>query len=488
MSTRTRRTTASRRRSPLSRRAFLAGIGGTAVALPFLDVMRDSRARAAAPVPPKRYAVWFSGNSTGTSHDLLVPTQTGADYELTGALAKLAEHGGIKSEISIVSGLQIPWEENGVIPAGGRPREFHSTMMSALLAGMRSDDYRVRAATSDQVAATVLAGDTAFDSIEYRIQASFYRGDNDGATISFRDAAGEILPNPPIASPRVAYDALFRTFSATDPAEAERRRRLLAQDRSVIDLVRDSTERLVARLGREDAMRLERHFDEIRALETRLATVAPDTAGACQMLPDPGEDPPIATMSAGYNASDVNTAIMGYANEEQRARVLCDLMYMAFVCDLTRVASMMVTYPQSFMSVEPICGVASDLHEMSHGQGDDATWSQAIGWVVGWFGYLAAKLRDAPEGDGSVLDNSGLALVWEGGWGYDPADDAEDRAHSTENMSVLVAGRAGGLQPGVHIQAIDGHPAQVLNTVLHAVGVESELGEVSGEIAGLRNA
>ena len=482
-----RRTASIKRRGPLSRRAFLAGIGGTAVALPFLDVMRGRDAQAAAPTLPHRYAIWFSGNSTGMTHDLLVPTRTGAGYELTGALAKLAEHGGIQSEISIVSGLKIPWEENGVIPAGGRPREFHDTMMSALLAGLRSDSRAVRGATSDQIAAAVLAGDTTFDSIEYRIQASYYRGDNDGATISYSsDAADEIVPNPPIASPRVAYDALFRTFSATDPAEAERRRRLLAQDRSVLDLVRGSTERLVSRLGREDSMRLERHFDEIRALETRLAAIAPDATGACQLLPDPGEDPPISITSAGYNASDVNTAMMGWANEEQRARVLCDLMYMAFVCDLTRVASMMVTYPQSFMSVEPICGVASDLHEMSHGQGDDETWSQAIGWVVGWFGYLAAKLRDAPEGDGSVLDRTGLALVWEGGWGYDPADDADGHAHSTENMSVLVAGRAGGLQPGVHIQAVDSHPAQVLNTVLHAVGVESDLGEVAGEITGLR--
>lgn len=475
-----------RRERPLSRRAFLAGIGGTAVALPFLNVMRPRRASAGEPQAPHRYAIWFSGNSTGMDHDILVPDSTGPDYQATTALAGLATH-GVREDITLVSGLKIPWEVGGVVPAGGRPVDFHSTMMSALLAGVRSDSSSIRGPTSDQIAAAVLAGDAAFRSLEYRIQAAYYRGDSEGI-ISYRDDGGDVSPNPPTASPRVAYDALFRTFDGVaNDAEAERRRLLLEEDRSVIDLVRGSTERLMGRLGREDQVRLERHFDEIRDLERRLALVAPVT-DFCELLPDPGEDPAVSIMSAGYDASDVNEAIMGWADEDLRARVLCDLLHMAFVCDMTRVASMMVTYPQSFMSVEQICGVPSDLHEMSHGQGDDETWGQSLGWIVGWFAYLAAKLKDTPEGDGTVLDRTGMALVFEGGWGYDPADDADGHAHSTENMSVLVAGHAGGLQAGTHLRVPDAHPAQVLNTVLHAVGVAEDLGEVEGEIPGLRSA
>lgn len=474
----------SKRIAPLSRRAFLRGIGGTAVALPFLNVMRPRRASAGETPTPMRYSVWFSGNSTGMDHEILAPSSAGRDYQATTALAGLAAH-GVRDDVTIVSGLKIPWDEGGGVPAGGRPVDFHSTMMSALLAGVRSTDSDIRGATSDQIAAAVLAEDATFRSLEYRIQAAYYRGDSEGI-ISYRDVDGDIQANPPTASPRVAYDALFRTFDANrNDAEAERRRLLLAEDQSVIDLVRGSTERLMGRLGREDQLRLQRHFDEIRDLERRLALVAPVT-DACELLADPGEDPAISIMSAGYEASDVNDAQMGWADEDLRARVLCDLMHMAFVCDLTRVSSMMVTYPQSFMSVEQICGVPSDLHEMSHGQGDDETWGQSIGWIVGWFAYLAGKLRDTPEGDGTVLDRTGMALVFEGGWGYDPADDADGHAHSTENMSVLVAGHAGGLTTGTHIIATGAHPAQALNTVLHAVGVEQDLPEVPGEIEGLR--
>jgi len=355
---------------------------------------------------------------------------------------------------------------------------------------MRSEasSSRVNGPTSDQIVANVVAGDAPFRSLEYRIQASHYRGGDDRGTISHGlDASGDLVSNPPIASPRIAYDQLFRSFTPTDPVEAELRRRILERDRSVVDLVSQSSDELMRELGTADKARLQRHFDEIRALETRLSMIAPDTMGACMMLPDPGEDPPISIMPTGYDASDVNTAEMGWANEQLRAQVMCDLTHMAFACDLTRVVSLMFTFPQSFMSVEHINGVVSDFHELSHGQGTDEQWAQAIGWIVGWFGYLTAKLRDTPDVEGSMLDNTALVLVFEGGWGYDPADDANGHAHSTENMVVLVGGRAGGLSGGQHIRAVGEHPGKVLNAVLGAVGVDGQLGEISGEIPGLRS-
>jgi hypothetical protein len=52
-------------------------------------------------------------------------------------------------------------------------------------------------------------------------------------------------------------------------------------------------------------------------------------------------------------------------------------------------------------------------------------------------------------------------------------------SHSTENMVVVFAGRAGGLKAGHHIRATDKHPAQVLLTAMNAVGVRGPLGEVS---------
>jgi hypothetical protein len=98
------------------------------------------------------------------------------------------------------------------------------------------------------------------------------------------------------------------------------------------------------------------------------------------------------------------------------------------------------------------------------------------------------KLAETPDVDGkTLLDNTALALVFEGGVGYDPEQDKQGSAHSSENMIVLVGGKAGGLNAGggKHLSAPKVHPAAVLNTVMKAVGVEKKLGEVTDLVPGL---
>src|SRR3954466_11213712 len=112
----------------LSRRHLLRGLGGVALSLPLLEIMLDGKAFAqAAPTPPKRYLVFFDGQSMGADGDPLdndfVPSTVGRNYDLKSAIAPL---GALKSEVSVISGLKIPWaaENGGVIPAGGRRDGF----------------------------------------------------------------------------------------------------------------------------------------------------------------------------------------------------------------------------------------------------------------------------------------------------------------------------------------------------------------------------
>jgi hypothetical protein len=50
-------------------------------------------------------------------------------------------------------------------------------------------------------------------------------------------------------------------------------------------------------------------------------------------------------------------------------------------------------------------------------------------------------------------------------------------------MVLLVAGRAGGLQPGRHIAATGKHPVQGLISCMKAAGyTQNSLGEVTGDI------
>ena len=52
---------------PLSRRTFLRGASGVALALPFLDAMRPSRARAQTPPSPRRIMFVFQANGDETA-------------------------------------------------------------------------------------------------------------------------------------------------------------------------------------------------------------------------------------------------------------------------------------------------------------------------------------------------------------------------------------------------------------------------------------
>jgi len=470
----------------LPRRTFLRGLGGVAIALPTLEIMLDPHGEtfAGGGSLPRRFLVAFDGQSLGadgdSEHNRYVPTVIGPDYDVREATMALADYGGVKDEVTIVSGLRIPYNTGTGIPAGGWDLAFHEEARIPLLCGVRNTES---GPSSDQLVAAAIGGDTRFASLQYIVQASPYMtasqpyGRN---VLSYAGTFGNATEILPESSPRAAWQSLFTGFVPADPADAAAAAQLLARRKSVIDLVGGRTERLLADLGSADRQRMQRHLDEIRALENLLDEI-PDVTATCAMLADPGQDPPIgaAQPSAGGNDYDTNQS---WSDETTRGRVFADLVHMAFVCDLTRSVSLMYTMFQSYLNSFPVTGSAYDTHELGHSGAGTGTMSRMIAWHVDQFANLIAKLRDAPEGGGSVLDNSVLVLLHEGGHGYDPGAGAENSSHSTENMACMIAGRAGGLRPGQHVVATGKHPVHVLNSAMRAVEVDADLGQVTGTL------
>jgi hypothetical protein len=177
----------------------------------------------------------------------------------------------------------------------------------------------------------------------------------------------------------------------------------------------------------------------------------------------------------------------GYSNEALRAQIFCDLIHMAFVCDLARAATLMVTSFQSQMNMTDPIGITDTLHNIGHSYGS-AEVAKGIAWNLKPFAYLTAKMSDTPDGDGTLLDHSAMVFLFEGGHGYNPEGDVvKGGTHSSENMTCLIAGRAGGLKPGQHVVATGMHPANVLLSGMTAIGVPNgnALGEVNGTIQAL---
>jgi hypothetical protein len=479
-----------------SRRKVLRGLGGIAVGLPFLELFRPKLALAAP--APLRYVIGFGGSSLGMDGSCEVTTlpMQGplGGMPLNIALQPLADE-GVTDYASWISGMKIPWSAN---PTGSeRAIGFHASSPCPLLSGTASstNTEQIQGETSDWMVAKALGGPTLTTRpvLTYRVQPAYYRGSNSTTgtrgTMSVRDNNGQLEQNPPQINPQVAFQDLFTGFIPPDPAEAAAAQFLLARRRSVIDLVKGDAERLIPRLGARDKQRMERHFDELRRLENRLNALNPGGGAECAMLPDPGSFP-IGTAVDDNNYNNTNA----YSDEEARATVMADLIHMAFVCDLSRVGAWMFTYSQCFMNLNPIFGITSDLHECSHfgagncQNGGPEAVATGLSWHVKHFARLAKMLDDSIDIDGNtILDNTAMVLVFEGGHGYDPEGDKTGSAHSTENMGALIMGKAGGLHasPGQHIVATDTHPATVITTALSALGLPAQLGAVSGTIPGL---
>lgn len=472
--------------------------GATAMAAAAAAPALVHRASAHAGGPPKRFVLVYAGISIGkdgAGHNQVQPEQTGTGYDLRRGLASLGdgmtEYGaqgyGVRDDVSVVSGLRVPWGEGGSIPPGGRSAPFHYNTLCPILSGVRGLDERTgyaRGPTADQVVASTLAGDSPHRILNYRIQAAKYVGTNGGGGDSGRvswEADGRGID--PISSPRLAHESLFSGFIPPDSGPDDAARQLLARRRSAVATVRSRAQALLGRMTAYDRERMQRHIDYLQEFEGRLDVDIPPTA-ACVPPDDPGTDPPIGQPHGTDADGNLEyTPSAGYSNEALRAELLTDLIHMAFVCDLSRVAALRITHDQCFLNMQQLVGAASDAHELSHGLGTEDDMANNVSWHVGVFARLVQKFRDTTEVDGtSMLDNTALVMLFEGGHGYDPESDADDKSHSTENMIALCAGRVGGLSPGRHIVADGLHPVNVTASAMQAVGAGDSLGEVSGVV------
>ncbi len=451
----------------LSRRTFLRGASATVLSLPLLECMLDDHGTAFADgsALPCRYLSFFCPTalvgSGGAADDGTTPTRTGFDYDLKTVLSPLADL-GVAGSVSAVSGLFAPpWDA-----PGGYDSDYHGLATAAIASGVRQgfegEDWIPRGPSADQVAADAFAGLTRFDSLVYRIDPN---GGPSAVSIR-RQPDGGYWYTEPQTSPARAYGNLFSSFSPADPEPADDLEERLRV--SSLSHVRDQIGELSTRLGRADRQRLELHLEQVRTLENRLAAAGPAMAGVgCRDPMLPASDPP-----------DVSSTV---PDQQARASLFIDVIQMALACDLSRSISISGTNMLTGAGMmheqwSSIGGLHADVqHSSTQGDVEDANR-----WFVRQYATLLSRLQEVSEGTGTVLDRTAAVFMMEGGNGGRGADGGGDPNHSTDNMLVLIGGRAGGLRAGQHIVERDVHPTVAFNTALRAVGVDHQMGEVSG--------
>jgi Protein of unknown function (DUF1552) len=420
-------------RHPISRRAVLRGLGVT-VALPWLEAMLPGM-RGATPKPPVRLAFVYAPN--GKHMPDWTPTAEGAAFELSPTLEPLR---GVKDDILVLSGLT----QRKAFGNGDGPGD-HARAMATFLTGCQARktggaDLRVGVSV-DQVAAAKIGHLTKFPSLEVGCEGGRDGGGCDhGYSCAYQTNLSWRTDSTPAAKevdPRLVFERLFDQPAGGDGNRRDRDRK------SVLDFIAEDTRHLQDRIGAGDRRRLDEYLAGVRELERRIERAQPVVEVGQARMARPTGVP---------------------QNYQDHARLLSDLVALAFRADLTRVVTFVLGNDGSNRSYREV-GVPDGHHDLSHHGGDPGKHAKLKvinRYHVGQFAYLLDRLKGMPECDGTLLDN--CLIVY--GSGISDGD-----RHNHDDLPILLAGRGGGVKPGRHVRYAPGSPlTNLYRSLLDRIG------------------
>ena len=437
---------------------------GVSIALPMLEIMGRSRP-ASAMLPggsPRLIVVYTPHGRHKDSDDKWRPQGTGTDFELGSLLTPLAAY---KDRMIHVSGLPMETcrNQNGNSHSRGAMHaltcSFHN--QNAWLGNGISIDQKIANAVAE-------VSSHKYPSLQLGVQATpdFASTDPVRAYLSY---AGPLDPITCNCDPQSVFDLLFSSepVGGQGGGADEELQRLREERRSVLDFVGDDFDRLNAKLGHDDRIRLEEHADKIREIEASIGDYTP-TGEACAVpdYDDPGNP---------YNVD----------NYPAVGRQMSKLVAMAMACEMTPVMLFQWSTGQCSTRHKWVSQQAgsSGFHGITHQGSDGQPTHDAIhSWYIEQIGNLLDDLDSLPEGDGTVLDNS--IVLWVGG------EQGSSTNHSFDDMCYVLFGKGGGvLDAGKHVE-YDGRSANdLMITVQNAMGLEDDaFGEqefVQGALPGI---
>jgi Protein of unknown function (DUF1552) len=440
----------------ISRRTILRATG-TAVALPLLDAMIPAFAPAAATKPVRRFGVVYHPN--GVIYDQWLPTGTGTQFELSPTLKGLEP---FKDKLTVVTGLFSDQAE--ALGDGGGD---HSRACGSYLTGVhvkKSDSNVENAISMDQIAAKSFERETQLSSLQMTADENSLLGSCDlGYSCAYSSTLSWLTPTLPLMAennPRVLFERMFGSSDSTDPKVRAAR---LSQDRSLLDSVSDRVNQLQRQLGASDNRKMNDYLAALRDVERRIHKAEEQSS---KELPD-------VAQPAGIPEKF-----------DDHVRLLYDLQLLAYQSDLTRVITFMYGREQTGRPY-PQIGVPEPHHPLTHHQANPekmAKCAKIQRYHIALFAEYLGKLRNTPDGDGTLLDH--VILLFGSGISN------SDRHTHGPLPTFLVGGGGGTLKGGRHLVYPEHTPLTNLQlTLLNKLGVPAEkLGDSNGqfnELSGL---
>jgi hypothetical protein len=375
----------------ISRRLLLKGLG-VSIALPWLESLPAlaGNSAAAKAKAPQRFACMFIGDGISPPH--WWAKGKGAAMELGPSLKALVP---FKEKLNVINGL---FNREG---DGGHARCTGNILSGARLLRGRT----IRGGVSmDQLLAKHFEEETATPSLVLGCEqpvSGFHESQYSMVYASHISWSNPDSPIPIELYPALAFDGLFGKKAGKLQG-------------SILDDVLEQTNALRGKVSESDRAKLEEYLTSVRETEQRVRRLNNLQKEEAPMVP-PGQRPP-----AGQPK-----------DFREYARLMCDMIALAFQTDRTRVATLLLSRDLSGQ-VYPFLGIRDDHHSYSHSN-TGPEYQAIVKCHVEQYAYLLGKLESMREGERTVLDNSCIMFVSEH-W----------NAHNGRRVPVVLAGGLGG--------------------------------------------
>ncbi len=410
-------------RASRSRRAFLRALGAGCAALPFFKLVEHSYAQAEGLSLPQRLIGVYHPHGIAAELFTMRDGETETAFDLTYEGCPLspfddaATYGkSFKDKIVVIEGIDLLSDTNGHNSAGNILTGSRIVGGAGGLPVNSSIDQflAVKNGFGDSTLVSSVALGVGNKELSARQCLSFGEGG---------------VPISKIIDPVLAFDFLFKqAVVGDDPAAlaaAEHQRKL---GKSLIDFVRGDVNRLRARVGDLEALKLDQHLAALRSLEKKVQGLP--RANDCAVPARPSALPNLEQYRGGEPYFD---AI---------ADLHIDLLALAMGCDITRFATLVLNdlsyagnplgLPEDNHGGMAHTYSASPLGSSGHpvGSGDPATWKPLAKFNRYCYGKVARLLQRLDEA--GIIDST---LV------YATSDMGNPAAHSTRNVPTVLAGR-----------------------------------------------
>lgn len=370
------------------------------MALPWLESLPCLGSTTTAGFP-KRFAVLFMGN--GVNEDHWGSEGSGAEMTLSKTLAPLEP---LKHKINVIHGL---------FQKRATGQGIHPAQTGCLLSGATIQKGAIIRAgvTVDQMLARRIGQDTPQSSIVLACEQPMTGYHETNFSMAYSSHISWESPDSPVPNevyPSLAWDNLFENRGSL-------------RNMSILDRVMNDAAALEREISSTDKTKLDEYLTSVREVEKRIDGMRKNKDKAEDLAKQ--KNRPVFSMDRPANGLPEDL--------REHAKLMCDIIAIAFQTDKTRVATLLLARDLSAMYY-PFLEVREGHHAASHNNLSDG-YERISRFHLSQLAYLAGKLDSMPEGDGTVLDNSCLMFLsnmWIG------------RKHDNTRLPLVLAGGLGG--------------------------------------------